>query len=144
MSITKGHGVVLEYGDAETYDDSSTWTKIAKVVDITPPTVEADDIETSNMDSPGQHKEYEAGWADGGEVEATIQFDTHENNAVYQRFRTKAGHRITFDDGSFWGFTGYIKSFGNEVEREGLITTSITLKVSGKPLFIPPTPPVMS
>jgi hypothetical protein len=45
------------------------------------------------------------------------------------------GFRITYADGSKWAFSGYIKAYGDEVEREGIVTTSVTIKVSGKPVF---------
>lgn len=132
---TKGHSTKLEFGNQANYADSTTWTEFAEITEITPPNVEADDIETSHMQSPEQFKEFDPGWADGGEVELTINFDKDQNETVYGLFRQKKGFKMTFVDGSAWKFNGYIKAFGNEVDREGIITAPITLKISGKPVF---------
>jgi hypothetical protein len=134
---TKGHSTKLAYGDAANYADSETWTDFAKITEITPPNVEADDIDISHMDSPDQFKEFTAGWADGGEVECTIQFAKAANAAVYGLFRQDKGYKVTFVDGSTWELNGYMKAFGNEVEREGIVTANVTIKVSGKPVFTP-------
>lgn len=122
-------------------DDLSGITDLAKVTDIKPPKVETDDIDVSHMDSPEQHKQFAAGWANGGEVEVTVQFEKARNAAIYGAFRKNRVFRVTFFDGSTWGFKGYIKSFGNEVEREKIVTATVTCKVSGKPLFTPAADP---
>jgi hypothetical protein len=136
MSITKGHSTVIEYGDQPTFADSITWTAFANVTGVTPPTPEADDIDVSHMGSEGQFKEFTAGWADGGEVEVTLQYNKDQATTIYGLFRQNKGFRITFSDESYWGLTGYIKSFGDEIDREGIITTTVTIKVSGKPTFV--------
>jgi hypothetical protein len=118
----------------------STFVDYAKVTDINGISIEADDIETSNMDSPGAAegtpwKEFTAGWADGGTVELKLQFDKTQADTIYGAFREDKSFRILFVDGSAWTFNGFIKKFGNEIEREKLVTVSATVKVSGEPLF---------
>jgi hypothetical protein len=137
MSRTKGTKTKLEYGDAVDVATSASWTAIAKITDITPPEIKAEDIDVSNMDSADLFSEFEPGWAEGGEVECTIQFDKTQDAAVYGLFRQPKGWRMTFADTSMWQFNGYINSFGNEVERKGIVTTKIKLKISGKPEFVP-------
>ena len=138
----KGSQVVFQYGNQATYAASSTWTDVAEIIDITPPNVEADDIETSHMMSPNQFKQFEAGWADGGEVDLSVQFEKAKNASLYALFRQPKGFRIMFADapgpsGSKWGFDGYIKGFGNEVDREDIVTADITVKITGQPVFVP-------
>src|SRR5688500_4393426 len=133
---TKGHSTKLEFGDAATVAGSTTWTPVAKITEITPPNVEAEDIDVSHMESPDQVNEYDPGWAEGGEVEATIQYEKAANETVYNLFRVPKGYRIVFVDGSKWNFDGYMKAFGNEVERKGIVTAKITIKLSGKPEFV--------
>jgi len=135
---TKGHSTKLEFGDAATVAGSTTWTPVAKITEITPPNaIEAEDIDTSHMESPDQFNEYEPGWAEGGEVELTIQYDKEQNEDVYALFRVPKAYRITFVDGSKWHLNNsYVKAFGNEVERKGIVTAKITIKISGKPEFV--------
>lgn len=137
MSVTKGHSTLIKYGDGATAADSTTWTKLAQVTAVTPPKIQADDINVSHMESPNQAKQFTAGWADGGEVEFTIQFKADEADTVYGMFRIDKGWQVVFSDGSMWECDGYIKSYGDETDREGIVTTSITIKVSGLPEFVP-------
>lgn len=134
---TKGSKTKFEYGDGETVADSETWVAFAKVTDLTPPKPEIDDIDVSHMESPDEWKEYEPGWKEGGEVDVTIQYAKAQNAAVLALLGVKHGFRITFVDGSKWQWDGYLKSTGNEVEREGIVSTVVTVKVSGKPEFVP-------
>ncbi len=67
---TKGVKTKLGIGDGPSAAESSTYTDLAKVVDIKPPKPDSDAIDVSNMDSPGADtgkpwKEFTAGWAEG-------------------------------------------------------------------------------
>ena len=134
-NTTPGHSTLFAYGNQATFAESTSWTEVAQIVDIGPPEIEADDIDVSNMKSPEQFKQFDPGWADAGEVEVTVQYEKAAATALYALFRQKKGFKMTFEDGSSWGLDGYIKKFGGEVDREGVITQTITVKVSGKPLF---------
>lgn len=140
MSV-KGSKTRFEFGDQPTFGASTVWTAFAKVVEIgSGVKVEADDIETSHMESPDDFKEWDPGWADGGEVQFKIQFEKAHNEVVYGLFRQPKGFRMILPDaplpsGSKWKFNGYIKGFGNESERTGLTTADITIKIVGKPEF---------
>jgi hypothetical protein len=124
MSITFGHSTKFLVNNII----------VAQVVDVTPPNVRVDDIDISNMDSPDQAKEYVAGWLDGGEVEITLQMTT-EANALYAQIGLTQDFGIQFQDGTGWTWSGYIKAFGHETEREGVVTNTVTVKVSGKPVL---------
>ena len=141
MDPTPGYETRLAYGNMPTASGSNTWTEFASVQEITPPSLEADDIETSHMTTPKQIKTFMAGWADPGEAELTLEFEKSEVTKVYDLFRVKRGYRIEFNDaptpsGSKLRFDGYIKSIGAEADREGLTTVNVTVKVSGEVSFI--------
>lgn len=143
---TKGTKVRLEFGNGADVASSTTWTPIAKIVDISPPQITADDIDVSNMDSPGADegkpfRQFDPGWADAGEVELTIQFEKNQQETLFNLHRTPKGWRMMFPDaphpsGSRWMLDGYIRDFGNTVDREGIIQTTIVMKISGEPEFI--------
>ena len=141
MSV-KGHSVKFEVGNNATVDASTTWIEFAAITEITPPSVTADDIEVSHMQTPEQFKDFDPGWAESSEVELQIQYDKEQNETVYGLFRLKRGYRMTFVDGAKWLFVGFISEFGNEVDREGIITANVKVKVTGKPEFqkAPPAP----
>lgn len=135
-------GTIIEAGDKATYATSTTWTPFANIVDIPSlPGMEADDVETTHLQSPDRFKEFDPGRADGGEVEFKIQFEKEEAERVYGLFRVKKGFRIIVNDAtdvanrSRFKFNGYIKHISPESEAEGGIEVTITMKVSGKPEF---------
>lgn len=141
---TKGYKTTIGYTDQGSNGALGTgsFTNFAKVTDINGVSVEAEDIETSNMDSPvgsdgKPWKEYTAGWASAGDVDLKLQFDKTDAGAVYGLFRADKTFQVTFVDGSTWTFNGYMKKHGQEVEREKLVTTTVTFKISGEPEFQP-------
>lgn len=134
MPETPGHSATVEYGN-DVLSGTPTYTQIAKLVDVDAPELEADDIDSSHMETTDQVRTFEPGWADAGEAVMTFRFEKALNATVYGLFRTLSAWRITFQDGSKWEFDGYLKRFGNPVEREGLVTMAVTVKVSGKPNY---------
>lgn len=146
--VTKGQGTILMVGDLDIDGElpGVHYERIGRVTDIGSFTPEADEIEVTNNDSPkddqGAWKEYVSGLADGGEVEITLQFHKSDAASVWALFRKDKAFQVIFPDGgvspstgSRWEFAGFIKKFGNEVEREKIVTTKLTIKVSGKPIF---------
>jgi hypothetical protein len=136
----KGSKVRFDFGDAATVADTTSWTSFAKVLEVTPPKIEGEDIDVSHMESADEFEEFDPGWANGGEPEIKIQFEKTQNETVYGLFRQKKGFRMVVADapypsGSKWKFNGYIKGFANEVDRKGIVTADITIKISGKPEF---------
>ncbi len=129
----KGHSTVVQYGNQSTYATSNSWTSLTNLVDITPPNVEAEDIDTSHMDSTSQYETFVAGWANGGDVTFNLQYTKTLLNTVWGLFRTDKGFRVVLNDGGGWGFDGYIKSIGTTVERKGIAFIPVTVKVSGAP-----------
>ena len=132
----KGTKTILSYGSMPT-PSGSTWTDIASILDIKPGKVEAEDIDTSTMDSDQEFNEYDPGWANAGEITCKIQFDKTQNAAIYALFRQKVGLKITFSEGSTWTASGYLKTFENESERLKVVTADTTWKLSGVPVFTP-------
>jgi hypothetical protein len=137
---TKGSKTRFEFGNGITVAESTTWTPFAKVLEVHPPKIKADDIDTSHMESEEEFKEFDPGWAEGGDVEIKIQFEKVQNETIYGLFRQPKGYRMVFNDapqpsGSKWKFSGYINGFANEVDRAGIVTADVTVKITGKPVF---------
>jgi hypothetical protein len=128
---TKGHSTTLGYSGIP----PTTYTPVAKITDIKPPAPESEDINVSHMESPEQWEEVTAGWADAGEVETTIQYEKAANATIYGLLRQDKTYKITFSDNSTWVFQGFLKKFANEVERKGIVTANISIRISGKPTF---------
>lgn len=140
----KGSKTKLAYGNQSTYGASNAWTDIATITDITPPEIAAEDIDVSHMESPNEFKEWQPGWAESGELSCTVQFAKAQNQQLYSLFRVPKGYRMMFNDapspsGSTLKLDGYISKFGNEVDRAGIVTAKITIKITGETLFTPGT-----
>lgn len=132
---TPGHSTKFYYGTLPTQNASTSWFEIGQITEISPPELEADDVEVSNMQSPEQFKQFDPGWADAGEVELTVQYTKAQATTLYGIFRQPKLFKIQFEDGSVWEYQGYVKKLGGEIDREGVITQTVTTKISGKPTF---------
>src|SRR5688572_13363667 len=97
---TKAYQTTLEYGDQSTYSGSSSWTAVTTIEAIEPPTPEADDIDVTHLSSADEFREFLAGWADGGEMTMTVQWDETQSVALYALFRTQRGYRVNFPSSS--------------------------------------------
>ena len=125
---------------------SNSWIEVKNLEDVQPPGISTDDVETQHLKTPDQFKTFEAGWGDGGEVTATVQYDAAQYAAVAALHRLPKGWKILFADdttngvtgthGGGTGFDGHLKSIGVPFEAEGLVKFELTIKVSGKPATI--------
>ena len=131
MPATKGHSTQLAYSAIP----PTTYTSIAKIIDLKPPEPESEDINVSTMESTEQWEEVTAGWADAGEMECKVQYEKAANATLYALMRLDKTYKVTFSDNSTWIFQGFLKKFSNEVERKGIVTATLTIRISGKPTF---------
>jgi hypothetical protein len=111
----KGYKTTIGYSSGTpSPSGSSDYTQFAGIVDVKPPAFEAEDIEVSSMDSPTDTsgipwKEFTAGWANGGEAEVKMQFQSSQNATLFGLFRITKPYAIILSDGSYWSLSGYIK-----------------------------------
>jgi hypothetical protein len=141
-AFLRGYKTVLAVGNVPSPSGSADYTPFAGIVDIKPPAFEAEDIEVSSMDSPVDSsgipwKEFAAGWANGGECEVKVQFQSAQNVTMFDLFRITKPYQILLSDGSYWSMTAYMKKLANEVEREKVTQIDATFKISGIPVYTP-------
>jgi hypothetical protein len=126
----KGYGADVHYNGVNL---------ASAIVEIVPPVMECDDIDTSHLQSTDMAKTYISGWIEGGECEVTAHYDRTEYAAMLAAFGQEKSWVVTINDatsptadaGVF--FLGYIKALGPTIDMEGLVETTITIKVTGKP-----------
>jgi Lambda phage tail tube protein, TTP len=141
LDPVQGAAARLQYANVPAPSGAESWTDLSNVIDIKPPKITAADIDTTVMDTPDQFEDFIPGWANGGEMQATLQFNKTQQTSVYGMFRMPQSYRIMFadgttaDSGSTLAWPGYIKEFSNAIDRKGLITLDIACKVTGKPVF---------
>lgn len=119
---------------------AGTFVTIAQVASITPPQLEADDVEIEDLDPVDGYKKYLPGLLDGGEVSLTLNFDgsTTGHMDLLSDFngRAKKNYKIVLPDTAAWAFSGYVKGFApQEITAGDVIQVEVTIKVTGKPTF---------
>lgn len=136
MSATKSLGVVLKKikSASETQD-----LVIEDLTSIGEFGIESEEIDVTTLDSTGGYKEFIAGSKDAGEV-TFAGFTKSENNiAALQALaenQTNEKWMITFSDGAFWEFDGFVKSFKEgESTVDGVRNFTGSIRISGEPKY---------
>jgi predicted secreted protein len=121
----------------------SSFTEIAQVRAITPPSISRSEIDVTTHDSPNGWMEYIKGLKDGGEISFEIIFDpslgTHDAiTGLLSDFNDDtsiANWRIIFPDtaNTTWTTLGFLTGFEADAPTDDALTASITIKVTGQP-----------
>lgn len=132
-----GHGSQFYVGS-----DSSpiTYTAIAEITSITPPSVTRDVIDATHTGSPDQWREHIPGLKDGGEVSIEMNFVPNSDSSnilvAIQLDSFARDFKIVFPDGSTWVFQAFCTGFEPDAPFDDKMTATATFKVSGKPDFV--------
>jgi predicted secreted protein len=101
--------------------------------------VESEEIETTDLDSPAEYKEYIAGVKDAGEVSLAgniVTEATVEALLALAEARTVEEWTVTYPSGATWVFNAFIKMFkDSEKGVEGLAQFTATLRISGQAVY---------
>jgi predicted secreted protein len=115
---------------------------IGQLTSITAPSLSADSVDVSTLDSADGYREFIQGMRDGGEVAIEGKFypgDTNGQAGLYDDFNngTLQTFVITFPTsmGASWSFSGIVTAIESEIPFDDAIGFSATIKVSGKPLL---------
>jgi len=113
---------------------------IAEVNSIVGPKMSLDTIDSSNLLSPNNFKEFIGGMLDGGEVTIEGSFYPGDTNGqigltVDMLARTVQDFTITFptSTGTTWTFKGLVTAFETGAVKDDRLTFSATIKVTAKP-----------
>lgn len=121
----------------------SSYTQLAGLVSVGGPNATADTIDTTELDpyeggttpaAPEFFKIAMAGWRDGGEASMVWNF-TQANLVRVQSWFDQgltAGFYIELRNGVKRSFSAFITALGQAQEKEGLVTLSVSLKITGK------------
>lgn len=135
-----GFGTLLKIGDGATPTEG--FTTIAEVKDIGGPKLKADTAEATSHSSTDGWDEAIATILRGGEVPFDVNWiptnATHSlSTGILKDFnaRTRRNFKIVFPDAgnTTWQFSAIIVGFEVEAPVNGILKSSITLKITGKP-----------
>jgi hypothetical protein len=138
---TKGFNTAIDYGNQSTAAASTMWTSFASVVEIKPPGLKSEDIETTVLTSPNEMKEWLPGLGDAGESTFKVKWNAAQTTTVYSLFRQPKGMRVVYADapypsGSKLAFDGWISGIENEqIQKDNTVEAQITVRVTGLPTF---------
>lgn len=131
----------IDVGDQSTWQASTSWTSFARVLEIKPPGLKSDSIETTHLESADEMREWEPGLGDAGESTFKLQWDAAQNATVMGLFRVKRGFRVVYSDqpypsGSKLRFTAFVEAIENEtIQKDNVVEAMVTVRVIGKPDF---------
>jgi len=132
-AAVNGFGAVFAYLST----DPSTYTALAEVLSVTPPSINVETVETTHMGSDDGFREYIASLKDGGEV--TVNLNYVEASATLLQTLVLAGvetFRVTFPGSSTFTFSGVPTAFAfDDVVIDDKVAMSLTIKVTGKPVY---------
>ena len=125
------------------YKTAVTWAghDIGYMKNISGPSIKMDTTDLSSHDSANDYKEFGAGLLDGGEISIDLRFIP--GDLTGQKYfltdlhaRTERQVIITLPDSSTWTFNALPTGFSPSFNYDGDLAATITMKVSGKPVFV--------
>lgn len=127
------------------YLQTGSYIVLNSVGDFTGPEVSVETIDVTTHDSPDAFNEFIAGMADGGSVDFDLVFEydsaAHETlyNSVAARgihnFRVQLPGFTSTSDGGYWQFAGLFTKIGAAMPVKDKLSASVSIKVSGKPVY---------
>jgi len=109
-----------------------------EIMSISLPDQKRDDIDITTMDSTEMWREFMPGLRDAGALNMTVLYEKTNYNKVQTAFTADAETwTITLPDGSTFASSGYINANGGEIPLDEKIQQTVTMKLSGKPTFVP-------
>jgi len=135
-----GYGSVLELAP---FEDPTAFEYVSEVRNFSLPSPATDQQQATHMQSPNKTHEYVPGMTDPGEFGCEMNYipgsasDLLMLAAKGKRKRV----RITAPNGVQVLFTGSRQTYEKTAETEGVMTASVSFKVSGEPIQTPPTAP---
>ncbi len=115
------------------------FSAIAEVNSISGPNKSRDTIDVTSLDSVAGYREFIAGFRDGGEVTLEMNFtrDGYADMDADFNIDTLVDYQIVLPDASntTLDFSGLVTAIGLEVPLDDKISSSATIKISGKPVL---------
>jgi predicted secreted protein len=136
-----GYGAQLQYGDGGSPEMFAT---VAEIVDtISGPSLTADQVEATHMESPDGYREYISGLKDGEEVTFTCNYlPTNQSQlgllAIFESGSRRTWRRVLpmFSPPVTQEFRANVTGFNYDTPVDDKMTFEVTLKVTGKPAFL--------
>lgn len=130
---TSAQGTYFSTGDGASPE---VFTELAEVVNIGGPNETADEIDVTHLRSTGGYREFIQSFKDGGELSLELNFvpGNATQQAMDADFASGAtkNRKITYPDGSYHSFAGWVKARGNSSTNVGSkLSRMYTVRIVG-------------
>lgn len=126
-------GTYFSTGDGASPEN---FEELAEVVSIGGPNETADEIDVTHLRSDLGYREFVQSFKDGGELPLELNFipgnSTQQNMDADFTSGTRKNRRITYPDGSYHSFFGWVKARGNSQTAVGnKLSRTYTVRIVG-------------
>jgi predicted secreted protein len=126
-----GNGTLFRRWNSST----AQWDNIGEITNIDGPNKSRDTHDTTTLDTVDGYRSFIGGFRDPGEVTLSMNFtrDTYDTMNTDYEDDDNQNYEIVLpdDDTSSFEFEGLVTNLGLAVPVDGLITSNVTIKVSG-------------
>lgn len=138
---TKGAGTQLFMaatpGAAKPAESESNWSRLAKIKELTPPEISAEDQEDNYLDDANPDwRSSTPGQKDAGELSVTLAWlpgDAGQKELVNAVGGEPRWFKIKYPNDAYDLMFGYVSKVGKAVPQKEVMTRSVTIRLSGKP-----------
>jgi hypothetical protein len=117
--------------------------KIGNVTDLNIGGISLATVDATHYESADAYQEFIAGLIDAGEVTATVQAQPAASGSadnwhfLYDALNARVlrTYELAFPNGAKFTFTAFVTNLGIPVPLADKITTTVTFKISGKPVL---------
>lgn len=136
------HGLGTQFHRWNADLSTPAWEQICNIVSISGPSNTKDTLETTDLCTVDGFRTFIAGLKDAGEVALTMNYGKDVWEKLYADFESAENFNYAIkipDEGSNPGavleFEGILTACPLEAPFDGLITSEVTIKISGKPVI---------
>ena len=127
-----GYGSLFQTGDG---GSPEVWSTVAEVVNISPPGVSRDSVDTSHENGPNEWRESIPGLKTPGEVSIEMNFvpggDAYADLFAELDDQQIRNRRIMFPGGEVMAFTAFLTGLESEVPVDAQMKATATFTLSG-------------
>lgn len=128
-----GYGSTFSIGDGASPE---AFTAVGTVLGITPPSMNKEDVEVTNLQSPTRYREFVLGMKDSGEASFKVRATSANLLAIQTEFAKEvdSNYKIVSNTelNSTWTFAGRFMSVQpGELNVDGTLEVDVTVKVTG-------------
>lgn len=113
------------------------WVRITNAFNIERPSLEKEEIEVTDHDSPDGYREYIPGLKEGGNFSAELNWRPKHDKLVMEDYESDRvwDYRIVFPTSQkhAWTFPAFVTSYESELDVEEKMEAQVEWKVAGKP-----------